>query len=113
MIRVISAIYTGSSKLHMPSLVCYASILSSGWNSVVARGHREPDPSRDTTIKLDGKPVTVPQVRRALLCQVCILWVAVIAHTLSVSKHMQNADARCLACAGPASATTRVCQVHL
>ncbi|TVK90534.1 Metabotropic glutamate receptor 2 [Bagarius yarrelli] len=32
-----------------------------GYNSVVARGSQEPDPSKDTFIELDGKKVTVPQ----------------------------------------------------
>ncbi|KAJ8259792.1 hypothetical protein GJAV_G00173510 [Gymnothorax javanicus] len=33
----------------------------SGYDSVVARGRVEPDPSKDTTITLDGKEITVPQ----------------------------------------------------
>ncbi|XP_019856101.1 PREDICTED: poly [ADP-ribose] polymerase 3-like [Amphimedon queenslandica] len=32
-----------------------------GHDSVVARGHTEPDPALDTTITIDGKTVTVPQ----------------------------------------------------
>lgn len=32
-----------------------------GYDSVVARGRQEPDPSKDTVIELDGKKVTVPQ----------------------------------------------------
>ncbi|XP_064605124.1 protein mono-ADP-ribosyltransferase PARP3-like isoform X2 [Liolophura sinensis] len=32
-----------------------------GYDSIVARGRTEPDPKFDTTIKLDGKPITVPQ----------------------------------------------------
>ncbi|XP_066521465.1 protein mono-ADP-ribosyltransferase PARP3 [Hoplias malabaricus] len=32
-----------------------------GYDSVVARGKREPDPSKDVFIELDGKKVTVPQ----------------------------------------------------
>ncbi|KAK7909660.1 hypothetical protein WMY93_014344 [Mugilogobius chulae] len=32
-----------------------------GFDSVVARGSVEPDPSQDITITLDGKPVSVPQ----------------------------------------------------
>ncbi|KAJ8409345.1 hypothetical protein AAFF_G00235430 [Aldrovandia affinis] len=32
-----------------------------GYDSVVARGRMEPDPSKDVTITLDGKEVTVPQ----------------------------------------------------
>ncbi|XP_056461862.1 protein mono-ADP-ribosyltransferase PARP3 [Gadus chalcogrammus] len=32
-----------------------------GYDSVVARGHVEPDPSKDTTITLDGKEVVVAQ----------------------------------------------------
>ncbi|XP_061423027.1 protein mono-ADP-ribosyltransferase PARP3 isoform X2 [Lethenteron reissneri] len=34
-----------------------------GYNSVVARGHVEPDPKKDVTLELDGKQVTVPQGR--------------------------------------------------
>jgi len=33
----------------------------SGYDSIVARGHTEPDPSKDTTITIDGKTVIVPQ----------------------------------------------------
>ncbi|XP_006823496.1 protein mono-ADP-ribosyltransferase PARP3-like [Saccoglossus kowalevskii] len=33
----------------------------SGYDCVIAKGHTEPDPKFDTTIKLDGKEVTVPQ----------------------------------------------------
>ncbi|XP_064160013.1 protein mono-ADP-ribosyltransferase PARP3 isoform X1 [Anguilla rostrata] len=32
-----------------------------GYDSVVARGRKEPDPSKDITITVDGKEVTVPQ----------------------------------------------------
>ncbi|XP_060775518.1 protein mono-ADP-ribosyltransferase PARP3 isoform X2 [Neoarius graeffei] len=32
-----------------------------GYDSVVARGTQEPDPSKDVSIELDGKKVTVPQ----------------------------------------------------
>jgi len=32
-----------------------------GYDCVVARGSREPDPKQDTILKLNGKPVTVPQ----------------------------------------------------
>jgi len=32
-----------------------------GFDSVVARGHHEPDPSKDTTLEFDGKKVIVPQ----------------------------------------------------
>ena len=33
----------------------------SGFHSVVARGHTEPDPSLDVKLDLDGKPVLAPQ----------------------------------------------------
>ena len=32
-----------------------------GFDSIVARGVQEPDPSKDTTLAIDGKQVTVPQ----------------------------------------------------
>jgi poly [ADP-ribose] polymerase len=32
-----------------------------GHDSIVARGHTEPDPKKDTTIKLDGRTIAVPQ----------------------------------------------------
>jgi poly [ADP-ribose] polymerase len=32
-----------------------------GYHSIVALGHKEPDPKKDTTIVLDSKPVVVPQ----------------------------------------------------
>jgi len=32
-----------------------------GYDSIVAKGWTEPDPSKDTTLTLDGKAVTVPQ----------------------------------------------------
>lgn len=32
-----------------------------GYDSIVARGSREPDPSKDVVLKIDGKPVSVPQ----------------------------------------------------
>jgi len=32
-----------------------------GYDSIIAKGWTEPDPSQDTTIELDGKTVTVPQ----------------------------------------------------
>ena len=32
-----------------------------GFDSVVARGVQEPDPSKDTKLAIDGKQVTVPQ----------------------------------------------------
>ena len=34
-----------------------------GFDSVLAKGTQEPDPSKDTSIKIDGNPVAVPQVR--------------------------------------------------
>ena len=33
----------------------------SGFNSVVAKGHREPDPSQDVKLNLDGNAVQVSQ----------------------------------------------------
>lgn len=33
----------------------------SGFDSVIARGHTEPDPTRDTELELDGQRVVVPQ----------------------------------------------------
>lgn len=45
--------------MHISPLVCP----NAGHDSVVARGRREPDPRLDTSIQLDGKPVTVPQAR--------------------------------------------------
>ena len=33
----------------------------SGFDSVVARGHTEPDPCQDVKLELDGNPVQVPQ----------------------------------------------------
>lgn len=33
----------------------------SGFHSVVAKGHTEPDPSQDAQLELDGQPVQVPQ----------------------------------------------------
>lgn len=39
-----------------------------GFDSVVAQGQEDPDPKKNVTIKIDGKPVVVPQgepVRRA------------------------------------------------
>lgn len=33
----------------------------SGFQSVVAKGHTEPDPSQDARVELDGKAVQVPQ----------------------------------------------------
>eukprot|EP00048_Salpingoeca_helianthica_P015051 m.224790 g.224790 ORF g.224790 m.224790 type:complete len:654 (+) comp16545_c0_seq1:57-2018(+) len=35
-----------------------------GYDSIVAKGSGEPDPSKDTTITLDGRPVVVPQGKR-------------------------------------------------
>ncbi|XP_007950274.1 protein mono-ADP-ribosyltransferase PARP3 [Orycteropus afer afer] len=35
----------------------------SGFDSVIARGHTEPDPTQDTELELDGHQVTVPQGR--------------------------------------------------
>lgn len=35
-----------------------------GYDSIVAKGSGEPDPSKDTTITLDGHPVVVPQGKR-------------------------------------------------
>ncbi|XP_070559252.1 protein mono-ADP-ribosyltransferase PARP3-like [Ptychodera flava] len=32
-----------------------------GYDSIIARGRQEPDPSKDTTIEIDGNKVTVPQ----------------------------------------------------
>lgn len=32
-----------------------------GFDSVIARGYTEPDPTQDTVLELDGQPVTVPQ----------------------------------------------------
>jgi hypothetical protein len=32
-----------------------------GYDSVIARGHEEPDPAAQTTLKIDGKDVTVHQ----------------------------------------------------
>ena len=32
-----------------------------GFHSVVARGHTEPDPSKDVKLELEGKSVQVPQ----------------------------------------------------
>ncbi|CAM9896189.1 unnamed protein product, partial [Laminaria digitata] len=32
-----------------------------GYDSVVARGMQEPDPSKDVVLKIEGKSVTVPQ----------------------------------------------------
>lgn len=34
-----------------------------GYDSIVARGKQEPDPSLDITVSMDGKLVTVPQGR--------------------------------------------------
>jgi len=33
----------------------------SGYDSIVARGHTEPDPKKDTVLKIDGRDVIVPQ----------------------------------------------------
>lgn len=32
-----------------------------GYDSIVAKGHTEPDPKKDTTLQIDGKTITVPQ----------------------------------------------------
>jgi len=32
-----------------------------GYDSIIARGHTEPDPDEDTVIKIDGKDIIVPQ----------------------------------------------------
>ncbi|XP_006169402.1 protein mono-ADP-ribosyltransferase PARP3 [Tupaia chinensis] len=40
-----------------PSLTCPPT----GFNSVIARGHTEPDPTHDTELELDGQRVAVPQ----------------------------------------------------
>ncbi|KAI4553762.1 hypothetical protein MJT46_015942 [Ovis ammon polii x Ovis aries] len=39
----------------------------SGFDSVIARGHTEPDPTQDTELKLDGQRVVVPQ-GQPMLC---------------------------------------------
>lgn len=53
----------GMHSCHVTSsLLTLNCLMGSGLHSVVARGRLEPDPSRNTTINLDGKPVTVPQV---------------------------------------------------
>lgn len=36
-------------------------VAPSGFNSIVAKGWTEPDPSKDTVLKLDGNDVVVPQ----------------------------------------------------
>ena len=36
-------------------------LCSKGYDSIVARGSVEPDPSKDVVIKLEGKSVSVPQ----------------------------------------------------
>ncbi|XP_047548807.1 protein mono-ADP-ribosyltransferase PARP3 [Lutra lutra] len=40
-----------------------------GFDSVIARGHTEPDPSQDTELELDGQRVVVPQGRPALCAE--------------------------------------------
>lgn len=37
------------------------SMTNQGYDSIVARGTQEPDPSKDVVIKIDGKSVSVPQ----------------------------------------------------
>ena len=32
-----------------------------GYDSILAKGNTEPDPSKDTTLTIDGHEVTVPQ----------------------------------------------------
>lgn len=35
--------------------------MKKGYDSIVARGWQEPDPSKDVVITIDGKSVSVPQ----------------------------------------------------
>jgi poly [ADP-ribose] polymerase len=35
-----------------------------GFDSIIAKGSGEPDPAKDTTLKIDGHDVTVPQGKR-------------------------------------------------
>jgi poly [ADP-ribose] polymerase len=33
------------------------------FDSIIAKGHTEPDPKKDITLKIDGRDVAVPQAR--------------------------------------------------
>ncbi|XP_025741100.1 protein mono-ADP-ribosyltransferase PARP3 isoform X1 [Callorhinus ursinus] len=42
-----------------------------GFDSVIARGHTEPDPTQDTELELDGQRVAVPQGHPVLCAEFC------------------------------------------
>ncbi|XP_004411564.1 PREDICTED: poly [ADP-ribose] polymerase 3 [Odobenus rosmarus divergens] len=42
-----------------------------GFDSVIARGHTEPDPTQDTELELDGQRVAVPQGQPVLCAEFC------------------------------------------